>query len=198
MKIEDEDSLYDFVRSRSENDLRFTSLFEFIYFEYLSVDRIENFASFASENLLEKINSGIWRQNRHHLILRTKPKEKNTRNCINSDTGKKGTTAESGREFVYDSKKLGGVIRHSTRRYGGNFHDKEIVNVTASNAYGIHRHQKNAVDLGSDSFYESKEEPNSWICYDFKEMRVIPTSYLVRSHVSRPGGYHRKSWVIKA
>ena len=64
LKIEDEDSLYDFVsyfvRSRSEKDLRFASLFEFVYFDYLSVSRIENFVSFVSEDLLKNISSGIW------------------------------------------------------------------------------------------------------------------------------------------
>ena len=69
LQIEDEDSLYDFVRSRSENDLRFTSLFEFVCFEHLSVDRIKNFASFASENLHENINAGIWKQICRRLIL---------------------------------------------------------------------------------------------------------------------------------
>ena len=36
-------------------------------------------------------------------------------------------------EFVYNSSKpLDGVIAHLTREYGGNVHDKGIVNVTAS------------------------------------------------------------------
>ena len=62
LRIKDEDSLYDFVRSRCEKDLRFASLFEFVCFEYLSVDRVESFSSFVSEKLLEGINFGIWRQ----------------------------------------------------------------------------------------------------------------------------------------
>ena len=124
LQIEDEDSLYDFVRSRSENDLRFASLFEFVYFEYLSVDRIENFSSFVNENLLEKINSGIWSQICRRLILETKPNEKNPHTCHN-DTGKKATAKESGREFVYDgSKKLNGIIAHLTLECGGNVHDQ--------------------------------------------------------------------------
>ena len=75
LKIEDEDSLYDFVRSRSQNDCLFARLFEFVYFEYLSVGRVENLASFESENFFENLNSGIWRQICRRLILQTKPKK---------------------------------------------------------------------------------------------------------------------------
>ena len=185
LKIEDEDSLYDFVRSRSETDLSFASLFEFTYFEYLSVNRIENFASFVSENLLENITSGVWRQICHRLILRANHTRKNPRSCI-------------GKKFVYDeSKKLDGVIAYLTSEWGGNVHDKGIVNVTASSVHSDHSQPKNAVDLTTDSCFWSESKPNSWICYDFKERRVIPTSYSVMSMGGGPGWNHAKSWVIE-
>ena len=188
LRLEDENSLYDFVRSRSENDLRFTSLFEFVYFEYLSVDRIENFSSFVSENLLENLNSGIWRQICRGLTLKTKPNEKNPHDCRNNDTG---------REFVYeDSKKLDGIIAHLTRECGGNVHDLGIVNVTAS-SFQSGYHPKNAVDLRKHAAFDSQDEPNSWICYEFKARSVIPTSYSVRSWGYGPGSCHLKSWVIE-
>ena len=95
--------------------------------------------------------------------------------------------------------KLNGVIAHLTREFGGNVHDKGIVDVTASSVIddGYNDddyHPKNAVDLGtlSESFWSENEE-NSWICYDFKERRVTPTSYSVRSS----DGIFLKSWVIE-
>ena len=185
LRIKDgnEDSLYDFVRFRSENDLRFASLFEFVYFEYLSVNRIGDFASFVRENLLEKLNTGIWRQICRRLILDSKPKEKNP----HDHWGKI--------EFLYDeSKKFDGVIAHLTRECIGNVHDRGIVNATASSCTG---YAKNAVDLGTNSSYWSNDEQDSWICYDFKERRVIPTSYSVRSYQGGPGWYHLRSWVIE-
>ena len=108
--------------------------------------------------------------------------------------------ALGGREFVYDSSKpLEGVIAHLTRECGGNVHDKGIVNVTASSVYNDDSdyHPKNAVDLGTDSLYCSKNEKDTWICYDFKERCVIPTSYSVRSQGNGPGNSHLKSWVIE-
>ena len=189
LKIEDEDSLYDFVRARSEDDLKFTSLFEFVYFEYLSVDRIENFASFVSENLLESISSGIWIRICGRLIIETKLKNKNPRR-----------STPPGIEFPYNSSKpLEGVIAHLTRQYGGNVHDKGIVNVTASSVCNNDSSylQKHAVELGTGSRWRSNDEPHAWLCYDFKERSVIPTSYSVTSIPEGSGGCHLMSWVIE-
>ena len=91
--------------------------------------------------------------------------------------------------------KLDGVIAYLTREFGGNVHDKGIVNVTASN---VRRdHPKEAVDLGTSTLFESKNWPNSWICYDFKERRVIPTSYSVRSSHWGHNLEELRSWVIE-
>ena len=183
LQIKDEDSLYDFVCSRSENDLRFTSLFEFIYFEYLSIDRLNNFISFVSEHLLENINCGIWRQICRRFILETKLKNPRMSPRI---------------EFFYsESKPLDGMIAHLTRKCGGNVHDKGIVNVTASSVRDSSYSPKHAVDLGNQhSYYSSNNESQSWICYDFKERCVIPKSYSVRAY-SRGSGFTPMSWVIE-
>ena len=118
-------------------------------------------------------------------------------------------TRPSKQEFVYQEDreeaippplappKLDGIIAHLTRECGGNVHDKGVVNVMAS-SFNDSFYPKNAADLGTDSVYLSKNEPNSWICYDFKERRVIPTSYSVR--LPEEGGFgqpNRRSWVIE-
>ena len=192
LKIEDEDSLYDFVRSRSEKDLRFTSLFEFVYFEYLTVDRIEDFSSFVRENFLENISSGIWRQICRRLILEAKTNETNP----NSDTTKKAT--ESGTQFVYnESNKLDGIIAHLTRQCGGNVHDKGAICIGASAFYNDHDEYygdvRNVVELGTESDYWSEDFFDPWICYDFKDLSVIPTSYSIMS----ASDHQPKSWVLE-
>ena len=71
----------------------------------------------------------------------------------------------------------------------GNVHDEGIVYVTASSVYKKNdssNHPKNAVDLGTESKYYSNDEKDTWICYDFKERRVIPTSYSVMSLLGPP------------
>ena len=206
LKIEDEDSLYDFVRSRSENDLRFTSLFEFVHFEYLTVDRIENFVSFVSENLLGYISSGVWARISSRLIIDTKYQKKcssvNAHHYISP-------TGYPRMEFVYDgSKPLDGIIAHLTRECGGNVHRKGIVEVTGRSVYRLAEPPEHAVDLSTDSEFHSRQLGAQWICYDFKERRVIPTSYTVKSiesnymdadeaEVFGVGWSHLKSWQVE-
>ena len=115
-----------------------------------------------SENLLENISSGIWRQICRRFILETNPKETSPHNYRNG-TGEKATTSEPGREFVYHDTRLDGVIAHFTRECSGNIHDKEIVNVTASSVYHNSGQPKNAVDLGTNSRYGSNDERDTWI-----------------------------------
>ena len=87
-----------------------------------------------------------------------------------------------------------GIISHLTRECGGNVHVKGVVEVTASSCFGEGWEAKNAVELGTDSRFCSKKEPNSWIQYDFKERRVSLTSYSIRS--SAGPGFPR-SWVLE-
>ena len=92
--------------------------------------------------------------------------------------------------------KLDGIIAHLTLECGGNVDDKGIVNVRAS-SYGGISSSRDVVDLETDSHFVSNGRENSWISYDFKEKRVIPTSYSVRTYNWSPGGDHLRSWVIE-
>jgi hypothetical protein len=57
----------------------------------------------------------------------------------------------------------------------------------------------NVADLQNQlSFFQSTNEPNSWICYDFKAMEVTPTHYSILSYPSGPNqNYHPKSWCLE-
>jgi hypothetical protein len=35
------------------------------------------------------------------------------------------------------------------------------------------------------------------VCYDFKERRIAPTHYTIRTHGSDPGDSHPKSWLLE-
>jgi hypothetical protein len=114
-----------------------------------------------------------------------------------------------------------GIIAHLTRECGGNVHDCRAADVTSgsfekatsganphSGAYGdLPRNAaKNADDLETNSrfcsAYRVRSEDigdtrNNWICYDFKERRIVPTHYTIRTNYCGQGGEHLKSWVIE-
>jgi hypothetical protein len=114
-----------------------------------------------------------------------------------------------------------GIIAHLTRECGGNVHNRNLVDVTSGSfekeTQGANPHSgaydnnpkwaaKNTADLETDSCFISayrwKEEDiphtrNNWICYDFKERRIVPTHYTIRTHWNGPGGQHLKSWLVE-
>ena len=91
--------------------------------------------------------------------------------------------------------KLDGIIAYLTHECNGNVHEKGIVNVTASGTDdGLV--PQNVVDLKSDHSFGSRYGENQWICYDFKDRRVTPTGYTVKTSKGY-GCDHLKSWVIE-
>jgi hypothetical protein len=100
---------------------------------------------------------------------------------------------------------LDGIITHLTRESGGHVVDKGVMEIWAKSHYSsadCYR-VRNLADLGgslinTDSRYFSKNEPDQWTAFDFRERRVVLTHYSIRSHrTGGPGWYHPKSWVIE-
>jgi hypothetical protein len=116
-----------------------------------------------------------------------------------------------------------GIIAHLTRECGGNVHDHHVVDITSgsfeketcganphSGAYNNNANcpAKNTADLETGSGFfsafrnNSEDIPhtrNNWICYDFKERRIMPTHYTIRTHNNYhiSGDCHLKSWLVE-
>jgi hypothetical protein len=86
-------------------------------------------------------------------------------------------------------------------KFGGNIHDCGVACITVnqhySNGPGYAHAPKNAVDLGSGSYFHSANEANQLVTFDFKVLRVRPTHYSIRKYNSSPNAAHLKSWVLK-
>ena len=191
LQIRDEDSLYDLVEMLVDCDLKFSPLFEFVCLEYLTVDRIKRFISFVGNRLLGEINLKLWEKISKRLVL--------TPTAFPDDERGTRFAAPPGIDFACtDPKSLNGIIANLSRECGGNVHDHGIVDVTASSTNGAAFAPRNVADLDGDSIYCSNDVLDTWICYDFKQMRVTPTSYSIRSHChGYPGYFNLKSWVLE-
>jgi hypothetical protein len=132
---------------------------------------------------------------------------------------KKGKLRYDGKETDEMCDIPDGIIAHLTRECGGNVHDRNVVEVTSSkpvddpNLFPDGKVDpdmvaaKNAADLEGDSnflsAYRQKEEDiphtrNNWICYNFKERRIVPTHYTIRTNFDDPGQAHLNSWLVEA
>ena len=196
LKVQDEDSVYDFVKGRAQNDVHFVSLFEFVRYENLSVDRVTEFVSLFGRHCLGEINTSIWASVGRRLIL--VPKATDSSRVCGSSASRKEQGQASERKFVYKKKKpLDGIISHLTKECGSNVHAAGLVDVSASSVDGNDCEPRNIADLNSPAIFWSKDESNSWIRYDFKTMTVRPTSYSIKSYGAWLGWNHLKSWVLE-
>jgi uncharacterized coiled-coil protein SlyX len=87
--------------------------------------------------------------------------------------------------------RLGGIISYLTRKHGGNVHDKGIITITSKSVWADDPQYapRNLADFTSDLYFNSRDEPGQWICWDFHQLRVRPTRYTITSG-------HLQSWVV--
>jgi hypothetical protein len=94
---------------------------------------------------------------------------------------------------LQEAKSVDGIISYLTRKHGGNVQDKGIVIITSQSGYsgepGVAL--RNLADLTSDSYFNSRNEPGQWVCWDFRQRRVRLTHYTVRCEYLR-------SWVLES
>lgn len=106
--------------------------------------------------------------------------------------------------FPYDESNengLMGIIRYLTSFSGGNIHDNGVVNITSSTVYNNdvkNWHSKNIVDLDNlKNSFASNQGENDYIIIDFKNRKVHPTHYQIRSRNDFCNNYHPCNWKIE-
>jgi hypothetical protein len=206
LRLENEDSLYNFISRGIETNREMHGLLEFLRLEYCSMEIMDNFFDIFSDYFYE-INASKWASIRGRLI---------SANVNKKPTKQFSPSVKEGQYFDV----LDGIIAHLTRECGGNVHDRNVLDVTSgsfekeiiganphSGAYNNNPYcaAKNAADLETDSHFLSAyrwEEGiphtrNNWLCYDFKERRIVPTHYTIRTYDNDPGGAHLQSWLVE-
>jgi hypothetical protein len=190
LKVVSEDSVYEFVRDLCAIDGEMNYLFEFVLFEYLNVSSMRDFtsASSSSSMFFETLNQSIWHRLCDRLVLSVAP-----------PTSSRRLSTPPGRVFALKSNSaLEGIIAGLTSSSGGNVHERGLVSITDSSHAGDPYVGKLAADLGNaNSHFHSMNSPNQWLCYDFKDSRVSPTHYSIKTYPCGAGSHHLKSWVME-
>jgi hypothetical protein len=187
LTLDNEDFLYDFVCRHN------LDLLEHVRLEYCSPETIcDMFPEY-----IKGMSASMWANLRSRLVL----------------------PVLLGRQFPPSVRRGAkfdvpdGIIAHLTRECGGNVHDRGVVVVTSSKPFTDGNPlsegefaAKNVADLAAGSAFCSAwrddEENigctrNNWICYDFKQRRIMPTHYAIRSWNGAPGAAHPKGWIVE-
>jgi hypothetical protein len=187
LKVKSEDVLFESICELVEDDQSYFSLFEFVRFEWISTLNMEHFFDVvSSEAITSELNIGILRSLSRRCVLPVSP------------TGVNDRIFCEGKQIVPESGiPLCGIISYLSKKRGGNVHDQGVVDITASSVNGSYVF-KNAADLENrNSFFQSTNMSNSWLCYDFKSMDITPTHYSIQSYPNGSSGNHPRNWCLE-
>ena len=192
LQLETEDQLLKFSNKLYSNDAKYSILYETVLFENVTSDSMKIFTSIYDMN---DLTSSTW--NRLSKRLEQDSPNKNEKSSEKNKRYK--NVKERGIEFQWsDQNEFKGII-HYLREKSNNQIENEI-NITASTTVNNSEcYQPRCVVLFEDQqhFFHSQNVENNWLCFDFKEKRVIPTHYTVRSYPSGANAHHPKTWVIE-
>jgi hypothetical protein len=183
LRLFTEDSLYQIIKDSLSIDAVYSSLFEFVRFEHLTVECISDFLSFIS-NSFEFLTFPIWSAfiRRHSL----------------SNSHQKRQDHDVFQSFIArDGFPLEGIISFLTEKRGGNLQEKGAVEVSASGTEWSDCPLKHILDFKSISKgFATDSVTNSWIRIDFLNYQINPTHYSIRTRTDWDG-CHPRSWVIE-
>jgi hypothetical protein len=182
LRIDSEDSLYEFTRERVGNDINDFELLEFIQFEYLSCGKMSQ----SHEVFRDLLSMGIWQAICVRLALKVSPESRNRRLTFSKERKKK-------RILPSGDQCLDGIIAHLSRKHSGNVHDLGIVTASSATAYDKYI-ARNATEFNTNSCFNSGDQPNQWLCYDFKDRRIRLTHYSIHSW---GGEFFLRDWKIE-
>ena len=95
-----------------------------------------------------------------------------------------------------ESHSFEGIINYLTTKSGGNVSDNGTVKVTSSSTNG-NLSARYSVDFHENTqYFQSNNQQNDWLKYDFINRKVHPTHYSIKTRNSG-GGHHPKNWVIE-
>lgn len=201
LKIEDENSLFDFINlifSNSKNinqeldgkDIDIVYFYEKIKFASLNEKKL---SEFRQKFDFTKMTNELW-----HNYSKCNDRDVYSTKNLNEDHFKRYVYGNY-QLFPFNEdkeKSLKGIINHLNNKCSGNSFEKSIIDIKLS-SYGFGE-IKNLVNFNEDSHYFfSKDIPNSWVQYDFKNIKVRPTHYTIRSSKEENKVDHPRNWVIQ-
>lgn len=200
LKVKNEDKLFEFITELFSNgddkDFNVKDFYEQIDITALSKEKFSSFIELIEPN---EITSLLWNKLKNCFYSEFKQKINESRYSEKLNTNKI-TTIE------YDDNprhRFNGIISYLGKDDPKSVIANGIISVTASSIYlndQYKEHQpKNVVDFNNDKMnFISNNDQNSWLLYDFKQRKVKPSHYSIKSHHwGGKGNYHPQNWRIE-
>lgn len=201
LELDSEDQLLHFVNELFVTNSNYSFLYEYVQFENISCEMMKEFISIYD---IDFMNCAVWKSISMRLEKEVKIEKKVKNRHLYKKTNencKSNSNSNSNKGIKFEpsnDNSFSGILNHLRKKSNGNIENE--VNITASSIYNNDaRHQpRNVVcyENNGNEFYSKNQEGN-WLCFDFKEHRIIPTDYTIKSYDCIENYRCTKSWVIE-
>ena len=180
LKVECEDSLFDFIYSMIKfNGKEFMVLYEYIWFDCLDEKRISKFLKHTE---LTDMNQALWNSLSRRLLLKVTPESKG------NDRYAQGTIAFDG------ENPFNGIVRSLKEETGENPHTNGLIKISYK---GGNPYCDKLFDYDWKCYWSSTSCPDQWISFEFTKNYIYLTDYSLKSPNNKEGWNHLKNWVIE-
>ena len=189
LQLKSEDQLLKFVNKIYSNNSMYSNLYETVQFQNVTVEAMRQFMEIYQP---DDITAQTWIGLSKRLLSEVK-----------NDGGKsKGRyTKEERKEASFlapNDNSMTGIISYLMKESSGKI-EEEVAITSSSCNNNEERFQARNVVLYDDKnkIFMSANSANSWIQFDFKERRVVPTAYTMRSGCTQANWANPYHWQLQ-
>lgn len=184
LRLNNEDQLLKFVNKMYTKDSRYYILYESVYFTNVDISSINEFLEIYDIN---DITQETWQ----NISMRLKEETENIKDFkkIKISRYQNFITSKIFKASKNDEN-FDGIINYLKKS------NKEII-ITSSSYYPGYPPSGVIEYDNKNKWFHSNDKPNNWICFDFNEYKVIPSSYKIRSSHYGENLFNPRSWVIE-
>lgn len=187
LQLESEDQLLDLINELYLKNSKFSRFFEFVNFENVEIESMKEFTRIFD---LNDMNASIWSS----IIYRLQYSISKQNIKIDEKTRKRKYQTKYSIEIKpreRQSSRFDGILNYLQKHSN----IKEEIDITASSIlfndpFNLIQYEDNGTS------FQTKGIPNSWIKIEFKNTRIIPSSYVIRSCRTENSG-HLRNWVLE-
>ena len=166
LKLESEDQLLKFINKLYCRDVKYSILYETVYFVNVSSEAMGEFISHFDMN---DLTASVWNRLSDRLLEDVKNEAKV---CA------KERYKLSGKIFMMNNDKEFNGIFNYLRKLSNNNIENEV---TFDSTYKVPNVKNVVIYEDENKFFNSNSKPGNWISFDFKARKVILTDYTIRS-----------------
>lgn len=174
LQLRDENQLLNILNYLYEHDKKYSELYKYVYYSNVTEESICEFIDIFD---IEYLDEDIWRQIADRLKRKVEMKTDkiNERRYLKQEINQRYTKEI---KCNHDDK-FDGIINYLIKESNNNI--KNMISITSSSIYDDDQRftPYNTClyeEKDKNVRYVSKSESNQWVCFDFKDHKIIPTN----------------------